>query len=99
MVVDLIVPPLAVVSKTTLVGLVQALAAGGADGLAPALVFIVGGHVADAGVQADGVVLDLDPVELDAEHGRVCDRQQVGPLGLQGAVQCLASGIVSHFGV
>ena len=40
MVVDLIVPPLAVVSKTTLVGVVQALAAGGADGLAPALVFI-----------------------------------------------------------
>ena len=40
MVVDLIVPPLAVVSKTTLVGVVQALAAGGADALAPALVFV-----------------------------------------------------------
>ena len=64
MVVDLIVPPLAVVSKTTLVGVVQALAAGGADGLAPALVFVVGGHVADAGVQPDGVVLDLDAVEF-----------------------------------
>ena len=50
MVVELIVPLLAVVSKTTLVGVVQALAAGGADGLAPALVFVVGGHVADAGV-------------------------------------------------
>ena len=64
MVVDLIVPPLAVVSKTTLGGVVQALAAGGADALAPALVFVVGGHVPDAGVQPDGVVLGLDAVEF-----------------------------------
>ena len=77
MVVDLIVPPLAVVSKTTLGGVVQALSAGGADALAPALVFIVGGHVPDGRVQPDRVVLDLDPVELGPQHGRVGDRQQV----------------------
>jgi len=36
MVMDLIVPLMAVVSKRTLVGVVQALAAGGADALARA---------------------------------------------------------------
>jgi hypothetical protein len=50
-VVDLIVPLLAVVGKTTLGGVVQALAAGGADRLAPPGVFVVGGDVADARVQ------------------------------------------------
>ena len=74
MVVNLIVPLVAVVGKPALRGVVEALAAGGADGLAPALVFIVGGHVADAGVQADGVVLDLDAVELGPQDGRVGDR-------------------------
>ena len=46
-VVNLIVPLVAVVGKPALRGVVEALAAGGADGLAAALVFILGGDVAD----------------------------------------------------
>ncbi len=48
MVVVLIVPLLAVVGKSTLRGSVEAVDTGGADGVASALVFVVGGHVAVA---------------------------------------------------
>ena len=64
MVVVLIVPVLAVVGKTALVGVVEALAAGGADALASALGFVFRGHVAEAGVQPGRVVIHTDAVEF-----------------------------------
>lgn len=56
---DLIVAPVGMVSKSTPVVVVQALATGGADAFAPPGVFVVGGHVVDGRVQPDRVVLDL----------------------------------------
>ena len=80
MVVQLIVPPLAVVSKPALVGVVEALAAGGADAVASPLVFIIGSHITDRGVQPDRVVLDLDPVQLGLKDAGsvIFEPRQVG---------------------
>ena len=47
-----------------LVGVFDALGAGGADGVAAALVLVVWGGVADRLVQADAVVVDADSLEL-----------------------------------
>ncbi len=66
MVVFLIVSVLTVVGKPALGGVVQAFAAGGADSVATTGVFIIGGDLADARMQPDGVVLDLDLVQLGA---------------------------------
>ena len=49
----------------------QAGDAGAADLRAAAVVLVVGGDVADRGVQANGVVLAADPGELCVERGRV----------------------------
>ncbi len=50
----------AVVLESEVSGLLEALAAGFTDGVAAAVVFVVGGDVADAGVQAHGIVLGPD---------------------------------------
>ena len=60
-----------------LIGGAQAGAAGGADGVTAAAVFVVGGDVADCFVQSDVVVVDPDAFELGGQHGGVSDRHQV----------------------
>jgi hypothetical protein len=63
---------------------------------AAALVLVVGGDVADAGVQADGVVLDADDGEFGAQDGGVADRVQVRPVGLDVAAEALDPGLVGR---
>ena len=61
-------------------------ASGGSDGVSFAAVFLVGGDVADAGVQADGsdgVVALLLDFGLRAEHVDVVDEFEVGLFGLE----------------
>jgi hypothetical protein len=50
------------------------------DGFATAGVFVVGGDVADAGVQSGAVVEAADAAELAVEHGGVGDLLEVRPL-------------------
>ena len=57
---------------------------------AAALVLVIGCDVADAGVQADGVVLDADDRELGAQDGGIVDRVEVWPVGLDMAEETLA---------
>ncbi len=78
--------------------MVHAVAAGLADCLAAAFVFVVRGDVADSLVEPDRVVLDPDGVELGAQDGRVFDREQVRPLALDGAVQRFDPGLVGGGG-
>jgi hypothetical protein len=85
-----------VVGKPGVGGLGEAVAAGLPDGGAAAGVFVVGGDVADAGVQSSGVVLVLDDDELGAQDGGVGDRQQVGPFPFGGAVERFDPGLVGR---
>ena len=50
-------------------GPVEAVLAGLADGVASSLVFVVGGDVAEGGVQAAGVVVVSGDVELCSQRG------------------------------
>ena len=52
-------------------GAAQPGGAGAADRRAAAVMLVIGGDVADRGVQPDGVVLAADPGELGIEGGRV----------------------------
>ena len=70
--------------KSVQAGGFEAGFAGLADGFAAAGVFVVGGDVADTGVQPDGVGVGLDDGQLGPQGGGVGDRQQVWPLGLDG---------------
>jgi hypothetical protein len=56
-------------------GLLESGFAGLADLLAAAVVLVVGGDVADAGVQPDAVVVLADPGELGSQGGRVANGQ------------------------
>ena len=56
------------------VGDAHALGASGADGVAAAFVFVVGGDVADRFVEPDVVVDDPDPFEFSGEHRGIGDR-------------------------
>jgi hypothetical protein len=60
-----------------------------ADGWPPAVVLVVGGDVADRGVQSPGVVVGPDPSELAVEDGRVGDAGEVRPVALQMAEEAL----------
>ena len=73
---------------------VEPVAAGLADRVAPALVLVVGGDVADRGVQSDGVVLDLHAVELGVELAGVADLPQVRPTALGVPEQRLNPGFI-----
>ena len=75
----------AMVGDALLSGSVKAVASGGSDGVSLAAVFLVGGDVADAGVQADGVVALLLGFEFGAQHVDVGDEFEVGLFGLEGA--------------
>jgi hypothetical protein len=77
----LIFPLDSVSGKSVQAGGLQAGFAGFADGLAAALVFIVGGDVADAGVQPDRVVVPPDGSQLGSQGGRVGDGEQMRVLG------------------
>jgi hypothetical protein len=77
-------------------GLFEAGLAGLADGLSSSGVFVVGGDVADAGVQPDRVVVLADDGELGAQGGRVGDREQVRVLGLEVPVEGLDPGLVGR---
>ena len=47
-----------------------------------AVVLVIGGHIPDASVQAHGVVVEADAVELSVEFAGVADLLQVWPLAL-----------------
>ena len=67
-----------------------------ADLLASSFVFVVGGDVADPGVQPDRVVVLADDRELGAQGGGVADGEQMGVLGLDVAEQRLDPGLVGR---
>src|ERR1039458_9107537 len=57
--------------------------AGAPDPRPAAVVLVIGGDVADAGMEADGVVLGADAGELGVKRGRVGDGGQVWPVALE----------------
>jgi len=59
-------------------------------------VFVLGGDVADPGVQAQGVVAVLDEGELGLEYAGVGDLLQVRVLGLGVAEEGLDPGLVGR---
>ena len=71
-------------------------AAGAADLRAAAFVLVIRGDVADAGMQPDGVVLDAHELKLGAQDGRVGDRVEVWPVGLDVAEEALDPGLVGR---
>ena len=83
-------------SPSFLVGVSHALGAGGSDGLAFALVFVVGGGVADGLVEADAVVAVADSFEFGGEHGGLCDGLWVGVCSFGVSPQRLDPGLVSQ---
>jgi hypothetical protein len=78
---------LAVPGKPLEAGLLESGLACLADRRAAALVFVVGGHIADPGVEPHAVVALADQRELGAQHRRVADLVEVGPFGLDVAEQ------------
>ena len=67
----------------------EPLAAGLADLGAAAAVLVVGGDIADPGVQPDGVVVGTDHLQFGAELVGVADGFPVGPLALDVAEERL----------
>ena len=63
-------------------GSCETLPAGLSDGFTAAVVFVVGGDVADGFMEADGVVERPHPFRFGVEHDRVGDLLEVGPLCL-----------------
>ena len=84
------------VVEALLVGSPQALGARLADGVASSGVFVVGGDISDAGVEADGVVVAAGASQLGFEGGRVVDRFEVGVLGFDVPEEALDPGLVSR---
>ena len=74
----------------------ESVTAGLADGVSAAVVFVVGGDVADAGVQPDGVVLDPDAVEFGGKVAGVTDLLQVRPVAFDMPEQRLDPGLVGR---
>jgi hypothetical protein len=87
---------LAVPGKPVEPGLFEAGLALFADGFASSLVFVVGGDVADAGVQAATVVVLAGVGEFGAQRGRVADGEQVRVLGLDLPVEAFDPGLVDR---
>ena len=81
---------LAVPGKPAVAGLFEPGLSGFADGLTSSFVFVVGGDVSDAGVQANGIPVRPHFGEFGAQRGRVGDRAQMrvlGPAGVAVRVQ------------
>src|SRR5213594_1375254 len=74
----------------------ESLAAGLADLGAAAAVLVVGGDVADAGVEPDGVVVAADHLQFSAELIGVTDAFQLGPLALDVPEEALDRGLVGR---
>jgi len=72
----------------------EADAAGATDRGSAAFVLVVGGYVADAGMQAHGVVLDAHELKLGPEDGGVVDLVEVWPVGLDVAEEAFDPGLV-----
>ena len=64
------------------------------DGVASAGVLVVGGDVADAGVEADGVVVAACSAQFGVEHRGVADAFEVGPFGFGVPEQRFDPGLV-----
>ena len=75
-------------------GLLQAGFAGLADLLTASVVLVVGGDVADPGVEPDAVVVLPNHGELGAQSDGVSDGEEVGVLDLDGPVQRADPGLV-----
>ena len=73
----------AIVFDALLAGSAEAVASSGTDGGSLASVFLVGCHVADAGVEPDGVVVGPLEVEFSAEYVDVGDEFEVGLFSLE----------------
>ena len=76
------------------VGAGEAVAAGLADGVAAAGVFVVGGDVADGFVQPHGVVAAVDAFGLAAQVAGVLECFEAGVLGLDVPEEGLDRGLV-----
>src|SRR5215211_6388426 len=87
---------LAMPGKPLEAGLFESGFAGLADRRAAALVFVVGRHIADAGVQPHAVVALPNKGELGAQHPRVPELVEVGPFGLDVAEQRFDPGLVGR---
>ena len=68
------------VVQAVLASAVRPVAAGWADGLAPAGVLVVGGHVPDRLVESNGIVFRSRSYQFDIKCGGVGDGLQVRPL-------------------
>ena len=86
------------VSDALAAGTHEADAAGATDRRAAAFVLVIRGDVADPGMQAHRVVLDANELKLGPEDGRVGDRVEVWPVGLDVAEQALYSPNQRGFG-
>jgi hypothetical protein len=86
----------AVLGKPLESGVFEACLSGLADGFSSSVVFVVGGDVADAGVQPNRVVVRSDGGELGAQGGWVADREQVRVLGLDVPVEAFDPGLVGR---
>jgi hypothetical protein len=86
------------VVDAVLAGLFQSVAAGLADRLAAALVFVVARHISDRRVQPHSVVLGPYPVEFEFEFefAWVADLLQLWPLTLHVPEQGLDPGLVGR---
>jgi hypothetical protein len=76
-----VVTAVSMIGETVLMGVGHALKTGSADGGTPAVVFVVGGHVTDAGM-SHAVVEHTSGFEFVPEHGRVIDPSDGGGFGL-----------------
>jgi hypothetical protein len=79
----MILPYLSAGRNPGLVGGLQAVSSGGAEGFAAAVVFVVGGDVAEALVQPGGVVELAEPAQLGLKIAWVGDLVQVWVLVLE----------------
>ena len=73
----------AIVDDALLTGSCETVTACGTNGVALAVVFLVGGAVADAGVKPDGVVVVPLEFEFGAEDVDVGDQFEVGLLDIE----------------
>src|ERR671910_1432087 len=73
----------------------QSVGPGFTERVAAPFAFVVGGDVADAGVQPDGVVFGPDVVKFGFEFAGVADLLQVWPLALDVAEEGFDPGLVA----
>ena len=82
--------------KPALAGLFEPGLSCFANGFSSTFVFVVGGDVSDAGVQANGIPVRPYDGEFGAQGCRVGDRAQVRVLGLEVAIEALDPRLISR---